>query len=556
MSAPKNRSIVVSLAAAVTAVLLSTAASWAFPTWAAIIVAATLAAGLTGGVLYLRLISPLFDAHQQLRDRLLGSLPITALQHHGPDTDRLESQEQMLQTVDMFNEMTGHLADQGSHIAIASAEVSFAADRLRVDVQVENQEIEDISAAVRRIEAVVNDSADSAEAAAVYAARTRQESSAGQAAVNEAAEQMRATNQQAQRSAELIAALENKSRQIERITSVINGIAEQTNLLALNAATEAARAGEQGRGFAVVAEEVRLLANKTTGATSDIGAMVTEIGADIRGTVGSMADLSTAVAEGTERTAEVGQHLAEIFSDTAIVHERVQAIAAGASTSREEVGLISGSIRTLGSHLQETESQVGMVSTQAEQLSTMAESIHGRVLAVEGKSQHARMQCTTQDAAYHVASVFEDAIDDGDISDSDLFDRDYQPVADTDPPKYKTRFDDFTDRVLPAIQETILELNADVIYAGAVDNNGYFPTHNRRFSEPLTGNYQTDLLNNRTKRIFNDRTGSRCGSSTEPFLLQTYKRDTGEVTHDISVPIYVHGRHWGGFRIGYRAQTD
>lgn len=92
-------------------------------------------------------------------------------------------------------------------------------------------------------------------------------------------------------------------------------------------------------------------------------------------------------------------------------------------------------------------------------------------------------------------------------------------------------------------------------YAGAVDNNGYFPAHNRKFSKPLTGNYDTDLMNNRTKRIFSDRTGARCDSNTKPFLLQTYKRDTGEVMHDLSVPIYVNGKHWGGFRIGYRSST-
>jgi methyl-accepting chemotaxis protein len=85
-----------------------------------------------------------------------------------------------------------------------------------------------------------------------------------------------------------------------------------------------------------------------------------------------------------------------------------------------------------------------------------------------------------------------------------------------------------------------------------VDNRGYFPTHNLKFSRPLTGQYEVDLANNRTKRIFSDRTGSRCGSNRDPFLLQTYKRDTGEVMHDISAPIFVHGRHWGGFRIGYR----
>lgn len=62
-----------------------------------------------------------------------------------------------------------------------------------------------------------------------------------------------------------------------------------------------------------------------------------------------------------------------------------------------------------------------------------------------------------------------------------------------------------------------------------------------------------DKDNNRTKRIFNDRTGSRCAANTQSFLLQTYLRDTGEVMNDLSTPILVGGKHWGAVRIGYRA---
>jgi hypothetical protein len=66
-------------------------------------------------------------------------------------------------------------------------------------------------------------------------------------------------------------------------------------------------------------------------------------------------------------------------------------------------------------------------------------------------------------------------------------------------------------------------------HACAVDNNAYYPTHDRKFSRPLTGDCETGLVNNRTNRIFNGRTGSRCGSSIKSFLLQTYQPDTDEV---------------------------
>ena len=262
MPTPKSGTVVISLAAAVAAGLAGAATSWGSPAWSGIIVAAGLGAGITGAALHMRLVSPLFSAYAQLRDRLLGSLPITALKHPGADTERLESLEQMLQTVDAFHDMAGHMANQGSRIAVASAEISFAAERLEREVHAEHGELSGISPAVNRIHTLVHDSADSAAAAAEYAARARHTGSAGKKTISGAAKQMRATGKHARRTAKLVAALEEKSDQIERVTAVISSIAEQTKLLALNAATEAARAGEQGRGFAVVADEVCSLASR------------------------------------------------------------------------------------------------------------------------------------------------------------------------------------------------------------------------------------------------------------------------------------------------------
>ena len=160
-----------------------------------------------------------------------------------------------------------------------------------------------------------------------------------------------------------------------------------------------------------------------------------------------------------------------------------------------------------------------------------------------------------QIAAKEVSELFERKIADKSISQQDLFDSNYRPVANTNPQKYSTRYDKFTDKELPGIQEPLLKQFKDMIYAGAVDVNGYFPTHNLCFSKPLTGNYEIDFAANRTKRLFNDPTGIRCGQHTNKFLLQTYKRDTGEIMHDVSAPILVNGKHWGGFRIGFKAAS-
>ena len=158
-------------------------------------------------------------------------------------------------------------------------------------------------------------------------------------------------------------------------------------------------------------------------------------------------------------------------------------------------------------------------------------------------------------AAQEIGHVFEEAITKGDLTQQAVFSTDYQPIKQTNPQKYSTTYDAFSDRAFPAIQEAVLDKYEEVMFAGAVDVNGYFPTHNKKFSQPVSGDYEKDLIHNRTKRIFNDPTGIRCGAHTDTFLLQTYKRDTGEILHDLSVPIFVNGQHWGGFRMGFKSKA-
>lgn len=165
---------------------------------------------------------------------------------------------------------------------------------------------------------------------------------------------------------------------------------------------------------------------------------------------------------------------------------------------------------------------------------------------------HARMLDIVHQAALTAGSVFEQGIDAGRIGLDDLFDECHQPIANSWPQKYHTRRDGFTDQAMVPVQERLLSEYDWLVYAICTDRKSYVPTHNRRFSQPLTGNRETDLANSRTKRIFDDPVGKRCGAHQRPFLLQIYRRDTGEILHDISAPIYVHGRHWGGFRIGYK----
>jgi methyl-accepting chemotaxis protein len=140
----------------------------------------------------------------------------------------------------------------------------------------------------------------------------------------------------------------------------------------------------------------------------------------------------------------------------------------------------------------------------------------------------------------------------GEVTEEKLFSRLYYPIPKTDPPKFNTDWDKLSDRDILPIEETVKAKNPAILFATVVDASGYLPTHNQEFSRALTGDPSVDLNWNRTKRIFNDRTGLAAAKNTAPFLLQVYQRDTGEKAADLSVPLIVRGKHWGAVRIGYR----
>ena len=448
------------------------------------------------------------------------------------------------------------MGEEVDHIMIGAAETSYFVDSIKKKVDIDLQTTEEIVGRAQETAQTTEQIAANAERASKVAADVRAESVAGRAEVDQGLQQISHARKDAQAASEVMSKLQEKSRRIHVITEVINEIAARTNLLALNAAIEAARAGEHGRGFAVVAGEVRQLAQRTKSATDDIGVMVREINEEAERAAAGMAAVTGKVNEATNNVERVHTFFGNIERSAAVSESEIQQIAGASREHVESTHIIADAISRIRDGMLATEEELPRATQSAMILSERGELLFDVLSHSNAKTSHDEIRAVAQQAAKDVGKLFEAAIASGQITEAALFDRTYMPIPNTNPQKHKTAFDSFTDRALPAVQEAILERMPQIAYAGAVDNNGYFPTHNRKFSKPLTGNYETDLVNNRTKRIFNDRTGARCGANTKPFLLQTYKRDTGEVMHDLSVPIYVNGKHWGGFRVGYRSSAS
>ncbi|MDJ0667979.1 MAG: HAMP domain-containing protein [Desulfobacterales bacterium] len=148
-----------------------------------------------------------------------------------------------------------------------------------------------------------------------------------------------------------------------------------------------------------------------------------------------------------------------------------------------------------------------------------------------------------------VGKIFEEAIDNGVFSIREAFDTDYQQIGNFDPPKFHTKYDFYTDKAVLGIIDEFL-LDESIVFAVPVDVNGYLPTHNTRYQQPITGDVDKDRVGNRTKRVFNDPVGLKAAQNKDLGFLQIYHRDTGKVMWDVSSPIYIKGKHWGGFRVG------
>jgi methyl-accepting chemotaxis protein len=244
---------------------------------------------------------------------------------------------------DMLRGISSTVRQGADNVATASAQIAAGNNDLSARTEAQASALQETAASMEELGSTVRQNADNARQANQLALQASGVAVNGGEVVSQVVDTMRGINE--------------SSRKIADIISVIDGIAFQTNILALNAAVEAARAGEQGRGFAVVASEVRSLAQRSAGAAKEIKALISasverveqgtalvdkagttmqEVVASIRRVTDIMGEISAASNEQALGVAQVGEAVSHMDQATQQNAALVEQMAAAASSLKSQ----------------------------------------------------------------------------------------------------------------------------------------------------------------------------------------------------------------------------
>ena len=257
-------------------------------------------------------------------------------------------------------------------IASSTEELAAQAEQISKAASVQQQRMTETATSMEQMSVSVVEVARNSGDAATNAVNTQKEAGRGAELVRQVIDAVNELQTQSHTMKDDLTVLGRQANSIGAIMDVINDIADQTNLLALNAAIEAARAGEAGRGFAVVADEVRKLAEKTIGATKEVGENISAIQTAAQKSIHSMDSAVNTVEKTTTLSHDSGTALGNILTYAKDNADQAQSIATAAEEQSAASEQISQAIEEV-TRISEETSRGQAESTQAvQQLAAMS----------------------------------------------------------------------------------------------------------------------------------------------------------------------------------------
>jgi methyl-accepting chemotaxis protein len=344
--------------------------------------------------------------------------------------------------------------------------------------------------------------------------------------------------------------------QVAKVSGSIEAIAKQTNLLALNATIEAARAGAAGRGFAVVASEVKSLAEATRQATHLIGDTVRDLDGQVGSLIGESGEASLRAKNAGEGAGQIQGIIVRVQDGFTSVSREIDGVAKAATSNLAHCDMVIDELGNLARGVDLSSTDLRHADDRVAKLLDLSENLIELIADSGVETSDAPLIRAVIDTAKQISAAFESAVERGEITLDLLMDENYREVPGTDPKQYLTNYVEFTDRILPPIQDPLQKTDPRIVFCVAWAKGGYLPTHNPNYRLPQGRDPIWNNANCRNRRLFNDRAVKKVAANSKPFLLQTYRRDMGGgnfvLMKDVSSPILVRGRHWGAFRMGFR----
>ena len=458
---------------------------------------------------------------------------------------RSEAERLVDRLADRIGDLGVELADVAGNLKEVAGRVSGQSDRfghLRTTAETMVSANRDIATASQAVQ--------SATSAAVL--EITQSRSAMETAVQHIAELIDAVGRIERRLATVGSAL----AEVAKVSGSIEAIARQTNLLALNATIEAARAGASGRGFAVVANEVKNLAEATRQATQLIGNTVRDLDGEVGGLIGESGDASRRAKNAGDGARQIQDIIARLQEGFAAVGQEIDSVAKAATSNLGHCDMVISELGDLATGVDLSSTDLKQADDRVARLLDTSEGLIELIADSGVETSDAPLIRVVIDAAARITAAFEAGIARGDIAAAQLMDENYREIPGTNPQQYLTDYVAFTDRILPPIQDPVQTIDPRIVFCVAWAKGGYLPTHNPNYRLPQGTDPVWNNANCRNRRLFNDRAVLKVAANIKPFLLQTYRRDMGGgnfvLMKDLSSPIYVRGRHWGAFRMGFR----
>jgi methyl-accepting chemotaxis protein len=351
--------------------------------------------------------------------------------------------------------------------------------------------------------------------------------------------------------------LREAMERVAQVSGEIRTVARQTNMLALNATIEAARAGDAGRGFAVVASEVKNLARQTAEATARIDETLVALTDQVRRLGERMAVSAEKAAQVGNTTSTIGAAVEAVGQVVTEVCEHAGAIARATADIAERCDSFRHSVDGLKEEAVRSTTELDRAAAHLDSTLTGAEQVL-MLTATAG--------CATEDSPFidkarataaAIGARFERALEAGEVTWEDLFDKVLTPIAGSNPPQFMTRYIPFLDKEIAPLHDAVLAFDPRVVFCAPTDHNRMISSHNPQFRHPQSPDPVWNAAHCRNRRIYEDKTAAAVSVSEAPFLLQTYRRDMGggvfALMKDASAPIKVRGRLWGGLRVCYTA---